>query len=357
MNAFDYNLTWLESQTYLSFRYTLEEEQFLNINLLELLNIDKNIFSNYKFVPLKTSNLLKIRVNAVIYSNEILDREELCNSSVNVCHIEVEVGLQKDVLLKTIINLKIILQDINDNSPKFEKHRKVISLAENLNLGHLIQLPTATDLDSFLYNIDRYEIKENTDEKYFELTHDDVDLFDEDIFSSPRQAPYLKLIKSLDREGRDLHRVHFTAYDKGIPANSAQMIIEIQIEDVNDNRPQFLSLYYSKTLVENNTSESNIIQVLAHDSDLGENGEVWYAFASNTTKFYGDWFSIDPKTGVISNIQNIDYEMFGPEIKLEVLARDKSNNLTSTPALIDISIKDVNDNEPLIHIENLKLSI
>ena len=52
------------------------------------------------------------------------------------------------------------------------------------------------------------------------------------------------------------------------------MSLEVEVEDENDNFPQFTESVYQVAISENATVASSIIRVLADDPDDGGNGDV-----------------------------------------------------------------------------------
>ena len=55
---------------------------------------------------------------------------------------------------------------------------------------------------------------------------------------------------------------------------STTVSLEVEVEDENDNSPQFTESVYQVAISENATVASSIIRVLADDPDHGGNGDV-----------------------------------------------------------------------------------
>lgn len=55
------------------------------------------------------------------------------------------------------------------------------------------------------------------------------------------------------------------------------MSLEVNVEDGNDNRPQFTESVYLVAISENATVSSSIIRVSADDPDYGSNADLIYS--------------------------------------------------------------------------------
>ena len=91
---------------------------------------------------------------------------------------------------------------------------------------------------------------------------------------------------------------------------------------------------------ENIPSGTVIFQVRATDADYGNNSVISYTFLPSE---YETKFSIDPSSGNITVIGNLDRENTS-EIFLRINATDGTFPVTSE---LFVLITDVNDNEPI----------
>merc|ERR1712223_1956225 len=84
----------------------------------------------------------------------------------------------------------------------------------------------------------------------------------------------IRVATSLDRESQERYSLTITAEDNGGKSNSAT--VNIKVEDVNDQFPEFMTLPYSFRVSE---GESNTIvgMVEAKDNDIDENAVVHYS--------------------------------------------------------------------------------
>jgi len=256
------------------------------------------------------------------------------------------------ILLAIPSKVIIEVDDINDNSPKFPNKFVSNRIPESSVPGQLsLFVDTAFDPDSPPNGIIDYHLEQTEDGRRlqpFHLVQRRGPSGDFDLRLGLRQA--------VDRERKDFYQVKVIAIDGGDAPRSGSVVIDIIIDDVNDNSPRFINATYSAEVTENAPPDHQLVVVRATDADLGPNGKVTYSMSDVTRQRYGGLFAIDADTGVVSQRSPIDFEEYGDEIVLEVVARDVAGldgvSLTSqATALVTVTVRDVNDNDPLIRIE------
>lgn len=77
----------------------------------------------------------------------------------------------------------------------------------------------------------------------------------------------------------------------------------INVQDLNDNVPRFSQPMYSASIIENADIGASVIQIMATDSDIGNNGLVTYRLSTTDSTF-----QINQNTGLISTIEGLDRE-------------------------------------------------
>ena len=119
-----------------------------------------------------------------------------------------------------ILSQPISCHDINDIIPKFSQSESIISMAENVPIGHRIPLEIAIDLDSPPYGIDHYRLVtyDNHEQYQFSIVYDN-------------QSRELELIvnEKLDREKIEKYILKLMAIDRGHPPNIGTQILTIEI--------------------------------------------------------------------------------------------------------------------------------
>ncbi|XP_015832205.3 protocadherin gamma-A12-like [Nothobranchius furzeri] len=263
-----------------------------------------------------------------------IDREELCGEKPT-CVLKFDLLLENPLELQ---RLSLQVQDINDNSPVFQKDVMKLEIRESAVKGARYRVTAAHDSDIGQNSVQSYVLNQNA---HF--------VFNIQTSSSGSKYGELVLDKELDREDQNELRLLLTAVDGGSPPKSGTVVIHVTVLDANDNAPVFTESVYSARLPENSPVKTPVVTVSATDADDGVNGEVTYEFSRLSDKA-GKLFSIDQKSGVIFVTGDVDYEE-GPRYEVMIEAKD-GYGLTSEIKLI-IDIIDVNDNAPVINLKSL----
>uniref|UniRef100_A0A8C5EAF3 Protocadherin-16 n=1 Tax=Gouania willdenowi TaxID=441366 RepID=A0A8C5EAF3_GOUWI len=253
-------------------------------------------------------------ITGIITTLSQLDYER--NSSPSITVVATDQG--KPPLSSTAL-VNILLQDINDNEPVFERNFYNVSIMENTAQGTCI-----LEVGNILYSF--VSLKS---------------------FLFPPQG--------------------------GL---SSVAYVTVDLVDVNDNRPTFYPLSYAVSLSTQSTPGTSVVKVSAYDPDSGENGRITYQtvpggaspfFTLNKdTVFYcpppptgtskdvsytissGDptgYLTVDSDTGAIRTSLPLDHEALSD---LDFVVQAQSGN---PPAFgqtrVHISITDINDNPPV----------
>lgn len=174
----------------------------------------------------------------------------------------------------------------------------------------------------------------------------------EEVFVVEPYTGLIKLEKPLDHES--IKRYHFK-----VAANLQQATmdsvtsadVQVQVLDINDNKPIFEASSYEATVMEGIPIGSRIIKVEAVDPDSDSNGQVTYSLGSlmhleENSDTLVSIFTIDLDSGWISTRQNLDHEA-NPSYVFTVVASDRGENLLlSSTTTVTIVVEDVNDNPP-----------
>jgi len=134
----------------------------------------------------------------------------------------------------------IDVADINDNSPFFLPDTRTIQLSELSSTGTAVLLPASHDADTTANSVTSYHLNAAA-----ELDEDSgiVDRSATELFSLTMSTKLdgstdvkLVLVRELDREWSDTHRLVVTAFDGGQPRRSGTLNIIVKVLDANDNR-------------------------------------------------------------------------------------------------------------------------
>ncbi|XP_077448676.1 protocadherin-16-like isoform X2 [Stigmatopora argus] len=151
--------------------------------------------------------------------------------------------------------------------------------------------------------------------------------------------------QELDREERDAYDLRVMATDSGTPPLRAESSFTIRVTDVNDNPPLFDQRAYKQSIPEAVYPGSFVLQVTARDKDQGPNGEIRYSLLKGADSRW-DWFSVDPRTGIITTAAALDFES-EPSPGVTVVATDGGRPPLSSTARVDVLLQDANDNAPV----------
>lgn len=313
-----------------------------------------------------------------------IDREKLQQCQMifdeNECFLDFEVSVIGP--LQSWVDLfegRVVITDINDNTPSFPSPVLQLSVEENRPIGTLYLLPTATDRDFGRNGIDRYElIQDGTTgpsstrrmaagnpiarveglgdrrgrsgdsgggprSTVFELQVADI--------PDGEKQPQLIVKGTLDREQKDSYELVLRVRDGGNPPRSSQALLRVSITDVNDNSPQFERSTYEAEMAENAPPGTPVLQVRASDRDIGVNGQVEYVFGA-ATESVRRLLRLDEATGWLSVLHRIDREDVA-QLRFTVTARDRGQPPRNDRTTVILAVRDENDNVPIVEIRKI----
>lgn len=197
-----------------------------------------------------------------IYTTEIpIDRETLkdCRNLFDddKCFLEFEVSITD--MIKgmgsgpRLIEGRIEVLDINDNTPQFSSPVLSLSIPENTHAGALFSIPMATDKDSGVNGVERYTLSTRDDfEQLFSL---------QVAMDSGEKVPQLVVMGNLDREKKESYDMNILVVDGGTPERQSSALLRVIITDQNDNAPKFERSHYEADLLENSPPGHSVLQV------------------------------------------------------------------------------------------------
>lgn len=223
--------------------------------------------------------------------------------------------------------VEILISDLNDNAPKFSSQTYSVSLLEDAEVGTLVTKMHATDVDIGLNRKINYSFIDSHKE-HFKIIAD---------------SGIITLAKPLDREEKEMYNLTVQAVDQGIPKMFSTAFLIVNVQDINDNPPEFTSKYYVGSITEQSPVGSEVMRVLATSKDTGINAIVSYSFIGGNEQ---KKFTINNETGIITVADPLDYER-AKDYFLTIQAVDLGVPPLSNLATVNISIIDSNDNLPM----------
>ncbi|XP_027864400.1 protocadherin-19 isoform X6 [Xiphophorus couchianus] len=265
-----------------------------------------------------------------------IDRDVVCRQNPK-CIVSLEVMSNS----MEICVIKVEIEDLNDNAPRFPTSHIDIEISENASPGTRFPLEGASDPDSGIFGVQSYSITPN-------------ELFGLEIKTRGDGSKIAELVvqKSLDRETQSHYTYEISAEDGGDPPKIGAVQLNIKVIDSNDNNPVFDEPVYTVNVMENSPVNTLVIDLNATDPDEGTNGEVVYSFNSYVTEKTREAFKIDPRTGIITVSGVLDYETT-QIYEIDVQAKDLGPNSIPAHCKVTVNVMDTNDNPPVISLLSL----
>ncbi|XP_063785535.1 protocadherin gamma-B1-like [Pseudophryne corroboree] len=295
------------------------------------LRIVSDLLNKYVYVNLETGTL---------YVMDRIDRETLCGAATT-CFLTFDVVVENPF---NIFNIKIEIQDVNDNYPHFFHNNIILEVIEFTSPGAKFVLQNAEDPDEGINSVQTYRLSDN---QYFTLNTKSR--------ADGSKFPELVLEKPLDRETQHVHELILTALDGGNPVKSGTALVKVIVTDGNDNAPTFTQDMYKVTIKENIPINSIVIVLNVTDKDEGINAEITYSFSKTSGNLHHTGiFTIHHTNGDIKTNRNLDFEIT-KSYELSVQAKDGGGLVAHSKVLIEVT--DENDNVPEISITSFSTPI
>jgi protocadherin Fat 1/2/3 len=178
------------------------------------------------------------------------------------------------------------------------------------------------------------------------------------VFSLDQDTGVLKVRKALDHESTKWYQIDLMAHCPHEDTDLVSLVsVNVQVVDVNDNRPIFEADPYKAFLTENMPGGTTVIQVTANDQDTGSDGQVSYRLLVEPGSNAHELFAIDSESGWITTLQELDCET-RQTYRFYVVAYDHGQTVQlSSQALVEVSITDENDNAPRFTSEDYRGSV
>ncbi|XP_033125355.1 neural-cadherin-like [Anneissia japonica] len=241
-------------------------------------------------------------------------------------------------------DVKIVVNDINDNGPVFNAARYEGTIKEgDPPTDRYVMTMTASDADSPLYSANTYSIEQIPPSELPPGVLDGSALFEIGRTSGRIEA---KSTANLDREANDIYYLQVKAEDMDpTESRSATATATIRVEDINDNAPIFDPTNYATTIPETLARGSRVLDILASDRDIGVNAELTFTIESgnNDGKFMIKPNPVNMQNAILVLNKDLDYESGDQTFSLRIQATD---SLSSATAEVVITVTDENDEAP-----------
>ncbi|XP_018326726.1 cadherin-related tumor suppressor-like [Agrilus planipennis] len=278
-----------------------------------------------------------------LYLHKPLDYEDL-----NVYHLNITASDNGNPKLSTTIMFTIYIEDANDNPPAFPNTAIVRQIREGIPTGTPIVTVTAEDADSGINGKVSYTIihQEPRDGKR--------------RFKINPSSGLIHTLLPIDREETDTFRLIVVATDQAEPESarlSAEKLVTVIVEDLNDNAPVFVSMNSAILPLQHRTTFGRdgtlIMNVFAKDLDSSTNGLVTYELVSDNS----DLFRLHRSTGALT----LKKPIFNPEprYQLAIKATDEAvqSERKSTDAYVTVITTGLDSKGPTFEKSNFEGSV
>ncbi|KAL7060016.1 hypothetical protein AAHC03_010238 [Spirometra sp. Aus1] len=303
-----------------------------------------------------------------VSNSQWLDRELLCpfaSGNNKECSLAYAVSISGKAKAtprltpqQSWIRVKIVVEDINDNPPRFQPINDSetataspaacnlhLQLSEAVQIGTKLKLPDAIDLDSQANGLPIYQFSCEEPNQV-----NDVFTLRQSRGENAVSRIWLLLSSTLDHERQATYNCTLTACDNGMPILCSSLRVCISVHDVNDNSPVFQNSNISLSLREDTPLGSRVAKFNATDADSGNFGLVRFALVGGGQEDYNNQshFRVDAKTGDLILKRRL---IGGTKYHFWAEARD-GGEPESLSARIPVSVivTDVNNHAPRIDI-------
>jgi len=237
-------------------------------------------------------------------------------------------------------SLIVDVTDVNDNSPVITLNALTRSgrpqVLESAVEGTFVAHVAVVDADSFGDN-------SRTSCDVVDRPSSPLSLFRlQQLVAGSR--PEYKLVTAVaddyfDRETTDVHRVTITCHDFGTPSLTSSVDVSIDVVDVNDHTPRFSNDTYVTWLPVPVGSSRKLLQLVANDSDAGQNAELHYSLRPVNLDDV-DCVTVNASTGIVSaNVEGCGDDLRpGTELNYVVTVSDGGQPVRSSTESLTVRV-------------------
>uniref|UniRef100_A0A3Q2XS24 FAT atypical cadherin 3a n=1 Tax=Hippocampus comes TaxID=109280 RepID=A0A3Q2XS24_HIPCM len=240
-------------------------------------------------------------------------------------------GKPVSLLAVTFVELEVL--DVNENlyAPYFSQFALSGLIKENARIGTTLLQVSAQDEDDGRDGEIQYSIRDGSGIGRFAIDEETGVIYTTD---------------TLDRETKDSYWLTVYASDHGAVPQFATIEVFIQVEDVNDNAPLTSEPLYRPSIPENSPRDVSVVQIQAQDPDAtlhSSTDRLNYRIVSGNPQ---NFFTINPRTGLITTTsRKLDREQQTEHV-LEVLVSDGGPSPRQSTVWVMVQVLDENDNKP-----------
>ncbi|GBO99500.1 DE-cadherin [Eumeta japonica] len=271
--------------------------------------------------------------SGAITTADIFDRDE--PSREKEAYITVRASDNGQPQLDDACTIKIVIEDVNDNQPVFDKVSYSESVPQDLPSGKEVMRISATDIDDGNNSIVHYKLDDNSpDQAYFYIDPDNGVIF---------------LNRTIDKPPGYKFKLSAIVKDKGEPHQQSSISLDIQVVESNKKSPSFVEVPYGPIILKENYADFNAhIATVRAVSNIPEEKKLLFELVTGQTEQTNKWHTFvlesEADSAYIKLGNHLDYEKI-TDYTLTVRVRNNYNLAAET--IIQIEVEDVNDNIPI----------
>lgn len=245
--------------------------------------------------------------------------------------------------LKSDVAVTITVFGDGNAPPTFDKAVYIVKVREDVSTSHSVITVTA--------------IANNNQNVYYSIVPGNLPFTNNPKrFQIGTITGEIETSHQLDYETTSNFSLTIRAETSSNPPGINFATVKIYLEDVNDSPPEFNMPRYQGHVSENAPIGTTVVKVSASDLDMGENGRITYSFVQRKRFRSWKYFSLDENLGVIKTERIFDRERRG-RYTLVVAAKDHGIPVKVSTTIVEVIIKDENDNPPVFEQQEYNISI
>ncbi|XP_031221329.1 protocadherin beta-18-like [Mastomys coucha] len=323
----DHAPTFLEKFIFLNISESATPGTSFQMDTAQDLDIGMNSIQNYSISPnpyfyLKLKDSGKGRRYPELVLARSLDREK--EASISLILTAMDGGF---LPRSGTVLVQVVVLDVNDNAPEFEKTLYEVQVPENSSVDSLVIKVSATDLDSG-----------TNGEISYSFSHISIDV--QKTFEIHPISGEVHLKALLDFEVIQSYTINVQATDGG--GLSGKSAIIVQVTDVNDNPPEIVMTSLMSPIPENCLSEMVVAVFSLRDQDSGENGRMMCSIQDKLPFLLKPTFK---NFYTLVTDHPLDRESRA-EYNITIIVSDLGTPRLTTQHTITVQVSDINDNAP-----------
>ncbi|XP_047634813.1 protocadherin beta-18-like [Phacochoerus africanus] len=323
----DHTPTFLDKDILLKISESTATGTSFQMDSAQDLDVGKNGVQNYTLSPspyfhLKLQDSEEGRKYPELLLDQTLDREK-----------EPELRLTLTALdggsppRSGTTHVRVLVLDINDNAPEFERPTYEVLVPENSPLDSLVVKVSATDLDAGING-----------ELSYSFSHVSRDI--RNTFEIHPVSGEVRLKALLDFELIQSYTISIQAIDGG--GLSGKSAILVSVVDVNDNPPEIVITSLNSPIQENSSPDIVVAVFSLRDQDSGDNGRMVCSIQDDLPFLlkptFKNFYTLVTE-GPLDRESQAEYNITITVSDLGTPRRHTQHNLT-------VRVADVNDNAP-----------